>query len=325
MEAGNTRSTAKRIAIFNHKGGVGKTTLTVNVATQLSKLGKRVLLIDSDPQCNLTAYLLAEEVVDDLLDNSDSDKGRTIWTALKPVSEGLGNFGVVEPIEMPDGRLFILPGDIRLSEFEAELGGFLGDCVQRKPKGFRGASALSLLINELALKHQIDFVFYDAGPNIGPLNQVILLDCDYFIVSLGCDLFSIRALKTLGRTLARWVKEWKTISDLAPAGNYLLPGKPKPIGYIIQRFRTYRGVVASEPAKYLVEIEKRMREDIVAVLSEADFELIRPTSGSSIGEVKDFGGKASGSQATGRTLGEIDPEAADVFSNIAKNILARTQ
>jgi cellulose biosynthesis protein BcsQ len=47
-----------RVAIFNHKGGVGKTTLTVNVAAALVSFGSRVLLVDSDPQCNLTAYLV---------------------------------------------------------------------------------------------------------------------------------------------------------------------------------------------------------------------------------------------------------------------------
>ena len=84
------RNRAKRLAIFNHKGGVGKTTLTVNIAWAIASLGKKVLLVDSDPQCNLTSYLVEESVVDDLLDNSDGNGGRTIWSSLKPIVEATG-------------------------------------------------------------------------------------------------------------------------------------------------------------------------------------------------------------------------------------------
>src|SRR5687767_4938226 len=91
------RHQAIRIAVFNHKGGVGKTTLTVNLAAALAEKGKRVLLLDTDPQCNLTSYLLSEDVIDELLDNSDGDKGGTIWSAVKPVVEGEGVPRVIKP------------------------------------------------------------------------------------------------------------------------------------------------------------------------------------------------------------------------------------
>jgi cellulose biosynthesis protein BcsQ len=55
------------IALFNHKGGVGKTTLAVNVGEALAGLGLRVLLVDADPQCNLTAFYLDEKQLDELL------------------------------------------------------------------------------------------------------------------------------------------------------------------------------------------------------------------------------------------------------------------
>lgn len=64
-----------RITLFNHKGGVGKTTLTANIAFALAEIGKSVLLVDSDPQCNLTSYLLADDVVDELLNESDGPQG----------------------------------------------------------------------------------------------------------------------------------------------------------------------------------------------------------------------------------------------------------
>ena len=90
----------KRLTIYNHKGGVGKTTLTVNIAIALAELGKSVLLVDSDPQCNLTSYFLSDEVVDSLLNKSGSSDGQTIWSALKPKFEGTGEVRVVEPLKL---------------------------------------------------------------------------------------------------------------------------------------------------------------------------------------------------------------------------------
>src|SRR5437867_3501076 len=156
---------ATRLAIFNHKGGVGKTTLTVNVAAALAKRGQRVLLVDSDPQCNLSAYLVEESVVNDLLDHSDDPNGATLWSAVKPVVDGLGEPGTVPAIEVAD-RLYLLPGDVRLAEFEQELSPLWGECFQRKARGFRGTTALSGIVDEAIKKHRIDFVFYDSGPNI---------------------------------------------------------------------------------------------------------------------------------------------------------------
>src|ERR1039458_3927444 len=137
------RHKAKRIAIFNHKGGVGKTTLTVNIAYALTHLKKRVLLVDSDPQCNLTSYLVDGNVVDDLLDNSKTSKGNTLWSAIKPVAEGVGEARLIKPIQVND--LYLLAGDILLSKFEQDLYQFWGDSFLRTVKGYRGTAALSAL------------------------------------------------------------------------------------------------------------------------------------------------------------------------------------
>jgi cellulose biosynthesis protein BcsQ len=222
--AATKRAPAKRITVFNHKGGVGKTTLTYNIAAQLADLGKKVLLVDSDPQCNLSAYVIDGEYLDFLLDHSDAPDGQTVWTALKPIVEATGPLHPIKPFEvLPE--LYLLPGDIRVSDFEADLNDFWRECLQRKRRGFYGTVALSELVNAVCLQYGIDFVFYDSGPNIGPLNRVILLDCDYFIVPAALDLFSVRALKTLGRSLFSWLSDWKTISELAPADMYMLPGR----------------------------------------------------------------------------------------------------
>src|SRR6185295_16775895 len=230
-------SQAIRLCLYNHKGGVGKTTLTVNIGAALAEKGHRVLLVDSDPQCNLTAYFFDDESVNDLLDRSGTKSGRTLWTAVAPIADELGDFQPIKPFETAVDRLLIIPGDIRLSEFEQDLSDSWTDCFKRKLGGLRATSALSRLLGHIESEVRPDFVLYDTGPNIGPLNRVILLDCDYFIVPVACDLFSVRALATLGQTLKRWILDWGTISSLAPDQTYLLRGNPKYLGYIPQRFK----------------------------------------------------------------------------------------
>ena len=175
-------SKAQRITIFNHKGGVGKTTLSVNIGAALAEMGKRVLLVDSDPQCNLTSHLLDEEIVDDLLAKSDSPRGRTVFTAMRPVLSGDGGPTLVKPYEPGIEGLYLLPGDISLSRFENRLSDYWAECYRRYPTAYRGTTALSELVGQFVERWEIDYVFYDTGPNIGPLNRVILLDCDFFIV-----------------------------------------------------------------------------------------------------------------------------------------------
>jgi cellulose biosynthesis protein BcsQ len=324
------RHRATRIAFFNHKGGVGKTTLTFNIAATLASLGETVLLVDSDPQCNLTAYTIEDSVVDDLLDNSDTGRGKTIWSAVKPIVEAEGNFRVIKPYERRDD-LFVLPGDVRLSEFEQELTDLWGSCFQRKIKGFKGTTALSALVNSIAADIKCDYVFYDSGPNIGPLNRVILLDCDYFVIPAGCDLFSVRALKTLGQTLAKWIRDWETISDLAPDDLYLLPGKPKLLGYIPSRFRLYGGEVTSNYADFLSLLEKHVHSDVVAVLRKIDPALADPSMNhNKLGGVKDFSSLVSVSQSKGVPLYEVSggnpslkADAKKIFADLAAKIIDR--
>ncbi len=289
-----------RISVFNHKGGVGKTTLTMNLASILADMGRRVLLVDTDPQCNLTSYLIADDVVDDLLDKADSKAGQTIWSALRPLSEATGTFKIIKTLHTPVPNLFLLPGDIRLSEFEVDLSEFWAQSFQRKLKGFRGTTAISELIGAVAEDVNADYVFYDSGPNIGALNRCVLLDCDYFIVPVACDLFSLRALRTLGRTLSSWIQDWQTISELAPEGTLLLGGRPGFLGYVPGGFRVYGGTIAQQHSHYLSRIEKDIYSQVVTLLRKIDPLLAQGSLGQfKLGEIKDFGSLVPSSQREG--------------------------
>ena len=325
------RHQAVRLAFFNHKGGVGKTTITANVAFALARARKRVLLVDSDPQCNLTSYLVDEEVVDDLLDSSDGANGRTLWSALKPVIEGAGPPTAVAPFERSN-NLFLLPGDIRLAEFENELYTLWGECFQRKIRGFRGVVALSQLVNQTAHRYQADYVLYDSGPNIGSLNRAVLLDCDYFAIPAACDVFSLRAISTLGHTLSSWIQLWSTVVDLAPTNLYLLPGQPCFIGYIPQRFRVYADRPAKEFAAFLPRIERTIQADLVEVLARINTRLVPKLSTLKLGEVKDLGTLATAAQVAGVAVSDARSgtseqrrSAEHSFDELANTIIQRTR
>lgn len=323
------RAPAKRLSIFNHKGGVGKTTLTFNIACTLASLGRRVLLVDSDPQCNLTTQLIDDEVLDDLLDKSDSPDGGTLWSAVKPIHEADGAPKEIPVINVRNG-LYLLPGDIQLSDFESDLGEFWRECFQRKRRGFTGTAALSQLVNKVCIDEGIDFVFYDSGPNVGPLNRAILLDCDYFIIPAAYDQFSVRALKTLGRTLHSWIVDWKTISELAPADVPLLPGRPVFLGYIPQNFTVYRGGVASQQAKFIALLENGVQTDIVNVLRDLEVAPKRKTN--RLGAVKDYGTLVATSQREGVPIYSTSTGSAHqkelawkAFVAIAQSLIAQSK
>ena len=320
-----------RITIYNHKGGVGKTTLTVNIATALAEKGQAVLLVDTDPQCNLTSYLLSDDVVDDLLDHSESSSGGTIWTALKPLFDRVGVGKLIEPINIRD--LALVPGDIRLSEFEEFLGEAWTDSFKRRLGGLQALASIRTLVERLSTESHFDYVFFDTGPNIGPLNRVLLLDSDFFIVPVACDLFSVRALATLGATLTRWITDCETIKSIAPDDAPVLPGRPRFLGYIPQRFKVYGQVMASQPRRYFRQIRQRMFSDISSTLRQIDRALAPPSRiDPQIGAVQDFASLVQASQREGVAIWECSgysrpaeqAKARRAFGTIADHIITHT-
>lgn len=318
------------LTLFNHKGGVGKTTLTVNLAYSLAAKGFKVLLVDADPQCNLTSYLVESEVVDKLLDESEGSAGKTIWSALRQLVNAGGDPKPITPYERAEG-VFLVPGDIRLSEYELALHQSWIDCFQRKIRGFAETSAMANVVSSVAEDVRADFVLYDVGPNIGPLNRVVLLSSDYFVVPAACDHFSTRALKTLGHTISSWIRDWDVISMLAPNDVPLLSGNPQYLGYVLQRFRMYGGDLTSGDKHYARELEKKSFSDIVAVLRAINPDLA-PGSATqfNLGQIKDFSSLVGSAQSQGVPIFNVKDgtpylkdEAKKAFGALAEKIVSR--
>lgn len=329
----------KKLTLFNHKGGVGKTTLTVNIAAELSAAGHTVLLVDADPQCNLTSFYLEEAYLEDLLADSDNNgSGKTLWSAVKPVAEGRGGFIAIPEISVESSpSIFLLPGDVLLSEYEEVLPEAWTECFARRVRGYDITTALANVVNETAKKVKADVVLYDVGPNVGALNRAVLLDCDFFITPVAADLFSLRALSTVGRSMAKWIEGWKTIRDLAPKEDKarLLKGRPAYLGYITSAFKVNSGRNAANPhADWENRIAPRVRDRIVKDLENIDAALVPYSGANKVGGVKHFHSLAPEAQKYGVSIGAlhgcVNPghheqvdEAHRQFSALSREIIKR--
>lgn len=333
----------RKLTLFNHKGGVGKTTLSINLAQAIKDLGYCVLMVDVDPQCNLSSFYLEECELDALLGESSDDQENTegtIWSSIKPIVRGRGDIKEVELFELDD-NLYLFPGDVLLSEYEEELPEAWTASFARRPRGYDVTCAISKSVNIHAQEVSADIVIYDCGPNVGALNRVILLDSSFFITPVAADLFSLRALTTVGRSIAKWAKDWKTILDLVNGNDKkgLLKGKPAYLGYIATAFKVWHGKTKANPhTRWENKIAPRVSKRVVDVLSNIDKSLVADimtgSSPNKIGDVKNYHSLAAAAQEAGIPIGHLRgkvntgqnrqvDEAKRQFANLARNVVAR--
>ena len=312
------------IALFNHKGGVGKTTLAVNIAAGLVDLGKRVLLVDADPQCNISSFFLRESQLDELLgESAGTDAGGTIWSAVRPVVMGIGDVADIPVYKVATDGLMLIVGDVLLSMYEEELPAAWTDSFARKSRGYTVMGALHRAVSRLANIHKADVVIYDVGPNVGPLNRTIVLGCDAFITPVAPDLFSLRALSSVGGAVAKWIQDWRTVQMLATEEkrNELLAAAPTYLGYIVSAFKAYGGA-KSQPHEYWeAKIAPRVKTRIVDVLRKIDPRLVlHPPY--KIADVKHYQSLASIAQDNGLPIGWL---GSHVNSGYAPELTAASQ
>lgn len=256
------------IAFFNHKGGVGKTSLVYHLAWMYADLGVRVVAADLDPQANLTAAFLDEDRLEELW--PDGDHRNTVFGCVQPLLKGTGDIAdphleyVGDQMTFLD-QLALLVGDLSLSGFEDELSAMWPVCLDGKERAFRVISAFWRILQKAAAGHRADVVLMDLGPNLGAINRAALIAADYVVVPLSPDLFSLQGLRNLGPTLRRWRKEWKDRLGRNPEADLELPlGSMLPVGYIVLQHsvRLDRPVKAYD--RWIARIPEVYRTDVLA-------------------------------------------------------------
>lgn len=286
---------AKKIAFFNHKGGVSKTTSAFNIGWKMAEIGKRVLLVDADPQCNLTAMFLGDDF--DAYYDKDDTKEQNIMNGVEPVFKGKP-----VPIEAvnceqntKNTNLYLLAGHMNLSELDPQLTFALNSSMtltsmQNLPGSFND------LIEKTVEKYSIEFVLIDLNPGLSAINQNMFIISDAFIVPTNPDIFCVMAIRSLSRILPTWVK-WKndnidSFSDVA----YPIPsGTPLFIGELIQRFNIRNGVAAT-PYKPKIQDIKSVVSDFLKpklqsshmLFTDEQYSAARIPSDFCIAEIKDF-------------------------------------
>ena len=170
---GASRS-ARIIAVANQKGGVGKTTTAINLATSIALSGRRVLLIDVDPQGNLTSGVG--------LKGAKADAG-TVYEALMTDGEP-ESFVIPTRVE----NLFAIPADRNLTGAEIELVPMLAR--EHRLKRIVGA-----------LRGQFDDIFIDCPPSLGLLTLNALVAADAVLIPLHCEYFALEGLADLVGTM----------------------------------------------------------------------------------------------------------------------------
>ena len=195
---------AYKIVLFNHKGGVSKTTTSYNLGWMLSKLGHKTLLVDADPQCNLTALILGDQF--DQYYYDDVTKLNNIKNGVAPAFEAKAE--TIKAIACPNPdrnpNLFLIPGHADLSEYETALS-FAQTSNNALVTLQNLPGAFNALINLTADSINAEYVIIDLNPGLSAINQNLFSLCDAFIVPTNPDPFSVMALDTLGKILPKWV------------------------------------------------------------------------------------------------------------------------
>jgi chromosome partitioning protein len=170
---------ARIVAVANQKGGVGKTTTAINLAASLAVADRRVLLIDLDPQSNLTSGV--------------GQKGKaaaagTVYHALTTPQPSRDPLPFIVPTAVD--RMMLLPSDRQLTGAEIEL----VPLVRREER-----------LRELiaAIRDQYDYVFIDCPPSLGLLTLNALVAADAVLIPLHCEYFALEGLADLVGTIRR--------------------------------------------------------------------------------------------------------------------------
>jgi len=212
-----THDAPRLLAVANQKGGVGKTTTAINLATALSAVGKRVLLVDLDPQGNASTGLGV----------------RRSMTKTSAYDVLFGDAAVEDAaVKTKVPRLFVVPSSIHLSGAEIEL-------VTAHNREYRLKEALRRPLN--SQEGPYDYVILDCPPSLNLLTLNALVAVDSVIVPLQCEFYALEGLSHLTKTVERVRKQFNPRLDIHGVVLTMYDQRNNLTAMVEQDVRTYFG------------------------------------------------------------------------------------
>lgn len=312
----------KKLLFANNKGGVGKTTLAFNCAMYFAKQGYKTVLVDLDPQCNLSRLALGDNQYEKTLFSSTE---KDIHDVLKGVIEGGSDIDLSVPflpVSNSNGNLFLMKGSVNLSLYENLLVTAYGQAAAGQQLGYFQTSAIDRFLRERGLKDEVDIFVIDTSPSLALLNQIIFLGADYFAVPMMPDAFSVQGIENLGSIFEKWKQNWK-VTGKALSGNtenkFVLSGDGLFIGYIVNSYNVYGKQPIKDHRHWIEEIPKKVKK----FLSEKHGRngLVEESWKNPLAEIQDYGRIPAKCQEIGVAIFDLDPALVeDIHTGTKENI-----
>ncbi len=240
-------------AFFNNKGGVGMTTLVYNLAWMFALRGTSTLVVDLDPQSNVSSSFFEDDILARLW---EGEPGQTVYSALEQRLTREGPLSA-RPLATEHPSLHLLAGDMRLSELEDHFALAWSKSSSKDRASFNVMGSIHKLIQDAADQVNAQLVFLDLGPSLGALNRAALLSADAIILPIAPDLFSLQGLKNLGNRIALWRDEWRDNRARANIEGLDLPaGELRTRGYVLSSFGVRDGREVKAYTRWMAQIPR---------------------------------------------------------------------
>jgi len=232
----------KIVSVINYKGGVGKTSLTANLAAELAWQGKKVLMLDLDPQTSLTFSFIRP---------SDWEKN---FSANKTIKTWLESYDTPAPIPLSSliytpkrartvlagrGQLDIISSHLGLINVDLELATKLGGATlaQVKKNFISLHRTLSVGLSSID-ESAYDVVLIDCPPNFNIVTKMAIIACDYILVPARPDFLSTMGIDYLIRNVNGLVKDYNDFAEMTH-GDQVDPIDPKILGVVFTMIQEY--------------------------------------------------------------------------------------